>query len=87
MNPKGFFAALNVSQRCRELRVSLWQCPHFLFIVMGAIIALSILLTHLVARLYAEPETVVSIISLVHKIALFSLSLSPLDVTNFNSFK
>ncbi|HBT81808.1 hypothetical protein A2757_03135 [Candidatus Giovannonibacteria bacterium RIFCSPHIGHO2_01_FULL_48_47] len=62
MNPKGFFAALNVSQRCRELRVSLWQCPHFLFIVMGAIIALSILLTHLVARLYAEPETVVSII-------------------------
>lgn len=65
MSLKGFFAALNVAERCRELRVSLWQCPHFLFIVMGVIISLSILLTHLVARLYTEPETVVSIIFVV----------------------
>lgn len=66
MSWKNFFAALNIVQRCRDLRVSLWQCPHFLFIVMGFIIATSILTTHVVASAYAdEPETVVSIIFIV----------------------
>ncbi|MBI2023969.1 HAMP domain-containing histidine kinase [Candidatus Giovannonibacteria bacterium] len=58
-------SSLNVVERCRELHVPLWQCPHFLFIMMGVIISLSIITTHLVATSYAdvEPETVVSIIS------------------------
>ena len=57
--------ALNIARRCRELHVSLWQCPHFLFVLMGIIIAVTILITHIVATLYAEPEAVVSIIFVV----------------------
>ena len=57
--------ALNVVRRCRELHVSLWQCPHFLFVLMGIIISVTILITHIVATSYAEPETVVSIIFVV----------------------
>src|SRR3989338_834337 len=65
MNTNNLSSALNVSARCRDLHVSLWQCPHFLFIVMGAVISTTILLTYVVAKFYAEPETVVSIIFVV----------------------
>lgn len=65
MSFRDFFSSLNVVGRCRELRVPLWQCPHFLFIVMGVIIALAIITTHLVASRYTEPETVVLIIFVV----------------------
>ena len=53
---------MNVAGRCRELRVGLWQCPHFLFIVMGFIIAASIVLAHIVAERYVEPEAAVLIV-------------------------
>lgn len=43
----------------------MWQCPHFLFIVMGAINILAILTTNLVARRYAEPEAAALIVLLV----------------------
>lgn len=56
---------MNVAERCRVLRVGLWQCPHFLFIVMGAVIILAILATHFVAERYAEPEISVSIVFIV----------------------
>lgn len=64
MENKSFLKGLNVVEKCRELRVPLWQCPHFLFILMGMIICASIILTHLVATTLAgaDPETVVSII-------------------------
>ena len=59
-------SALNVVQRCRELHVSLWQCPHFLFILMGVIFSVAIITTHVVASNYTEePETVVSIIFII----------------------
>ncbi|HEY4527502.1 MAG TPA: HAMP domain-containing sensor histidine kinase [Candidatus Paceibacterota bacterium] len=62
---KKILEALNVSERCRVLRVGLWQCPHFLFIVMGFIIITAIVATHFVAERYAEPEISVSIVFIV----------------------
>ncbi|MEK9166327.1 MAG: HAMP domain-containing sensor histidine kinase, partial [Patescibacteria group bacterium] len=63
----------NVVGRCRELRVGLWQCPHFLFIVMGFIIASSVVLAHIVAERYVEPEVAVLIVVFV-AVALFVVS-------------
>ena len=65
MKKRGFFEALNVVDRCRELHVGLLQCPHFLFVLMGVVISAAIITTHIVASYYAEPETVVSIIFVV----------------------
>lgn len=62
-----------MAERCRVYRVGLWQCPHFLFIVMGAVIILAILATHFVATRYAEPEVAVSIVFLI-TIVLFIIS-------------
>jgi signal transduction histidine kinase len=67
---RGFFkflnalGLLNIKKRCREYRVPLWQCPDFLFLILGGVIILAILATYAVARIYAEPEVVILIIFL-----------------------
>ena len=48
--------ALNVRRQCAEYGVGLWQCPQFLFIIMGIIIILAIVITNITARVYADPE-------------------------------
>lgn len=53
---------LNVFGQCREYNVSLWQCPQFLFLVMGLIIILSILVTNAVAREFADDYVVALIV-------------------------
>lgn len=50
------FHALNVVEQCRYYRVGLWQCPQFLFIVMGLFVVAAIIVTNLFARRYAGPE-------------------------------
>lgn len=50
------FAALNIKKRCNAAGVGLWQCPHFLFPVMGFVVILSIVATYLVTIRFAEPE-------------------------------
>ncbi len=62
-----------MAERCRVYRVGLWQCPHFLFIVMGFVIILAIVATHLVASVYAEPEISLSIVFAV-TVVLFIIS-------------
>jgi len=53
---------LNLVKVCREYKVSLWECPQFLFVIMGFVIIVSILGTYFVGRLYADPMVVVVII-------------------------
>ncbi len=53
---------LNIVAQCRRMRVSIWSCPQFIFIVMGIVIIATILVTFNVAQRYAEIEVVVAII-------------------------
>lgn len=54
---------LNFIGQCRKYGLGVWQCPQFLFILLGIIIILSIGATYSVARNFTEPEIVVLIIS------------------------
>jgi signal transduction histidine kinase len=65
MKSGNILAALNVAERCRSYRIGLWQCPHFLFIIIGLIISLSIITTHLISSVYTEPEVSVAIVFIV----------------------
>ncbi|KKT29140.1 hypothetical protein A3G55_04590 [Candidatus Giovannonibacteria bacterium RIFCSPLOWO2_12_FULL_44_25] len=47
---------INLKKVCSEYRVGLWQCPQFLFLIMGIIIILAMLVTYVVASRYQEPE-------------------------------
>jgi len=66
---------LNVLAQCKRYNLSLWQCPHFLFLLMGVIIIGSALATYAIGNRYVEdPETVTLIVLSVAAI-LFTLAV------------
>jgi len=65
MKKDGFLDSLNIKKRCESSGVGLWQCPHFLFVVMGFVNIFAILTTNVVARRFAEPEIAALIVLLV----------------------
>jgi len=54
----GFLSKLNLARQCREdFNVSVWRCPTFLFILMGAVVMISILTAYFISNKYGqEPE-------------------------------
>jgi len=46
-------------EECKSYGLGIWQCPKFLFLVMGFVTITAMVLTHLIATRYTEPEFVV----------------------------
>lgn len=61
---------LNLKKICSQYRVGLWQCPQFLFLIMGMVIITAILASYAVASQYQEPE-IAALIVLILTAALF----------------
>jgi len=76
MSPKKIFAQLNILSQCRQYGVSLWQCPQFLFVVMGMIIIVSTLAVYAVGAHYIEDPGMVACIVLLVALVLFILSFT-----------
>ncbi len=53
---KNMLHELNIKAQCGDLKMPLWECPHFLFMVMGFIIIIAILGINITARFYTDPE-------------------------------
>lgn len=53
--------------------MGIWECPPFIFTLMGAIIGIAILTTYYVGRLYTDPYVLILILCIV-AVALFILS-------------
>lgn len=71
-----FFDQINILKQCRHYGVSLWQCPQFLFVVMGVVIILTSIISYLIGTsLIADPETVVLVVLIV-SVFLFVLSFT-----------
>jgi len=59
-------AQLDIVGQCKRYGISLWQCPQFLFVVMGVFIILTSIISYLIgARYIVNPETVVLIVLIV----------------------
>ena len=56
---KRIIAELKFWEECEKYGVGLWQCPKFLFIVMGGVTIAAMTATHLIAVNYAEDNLVV----------------------------
>ncbi len=56
---------LNFVKKCREYHLGLWQCPSFLFIVMGVMNIAAMLSTYMIARRYDNPEIVIISVSII----------------------
>ena len=62
-----FFGKLNVFKTCRASGVPLWECPHFLFPIMGAVTIVAMLSAYIMAQreLVNEPELVALVVIIV----------------------
>lgn len=74
MEDSGFLSQLNILKQCSRYGVSLWQCPQFLFVVMGIVIILTSLISYLIGSRYIDQEETVVMIVLLVSIFLFVLS-------------
>lgn len=70
---KNIISKINIVSHCREEGVGLWQCPQFLFIVMGAIEILSAISAFVIGTRYIDDPQAVSIIVLILTSFLFVL--------------
>jgi len=62
---------LNIPKQCKKYGLSLWQCPSFLFLIMGIIICLVSIISYLIGTRYiAEPRIVALIVLIISAILL-----------------
>jgi signal transduction histidine kinase len=60
---KKIIGQFNIFPRCRKYGLPLWQCPPFLFLVMGVVIIVSSITAYVVGTRYIEdPETIALIV-------------------------
>ena len=63
MDFKKILVQLNIFAQCKKYRLPLWQCPQFLFLIMGIIIIGSILVAYATGTRYIKnPETIALIV-------------------------
>jgi len=60
---KKIYDQLNIKAQCRKYGLPLWQCPQFLFVLMGIIIMIIIIISFLItSRKIEDPQLVVLIV-------------------------
>lgn len=74
MNFKGILAQFNIVAQCKKYGLSLWQCPQFLFLVMGIIIIGSTLATYFIGRKYVEDPQIIALVVLFATAILFVIA-------------
>src|SRR3989338_7329129 len=68
---KKLFSHTTLFAECRESGLSLWQCPPFLFIVMGLVNIGSIILTYIVANRYEDQPEITALLTLFVAAVIF----------------
>lgn len=74
MSFREIFSQLNIFAQCKKYRLPLWQCPQFLFLIMGVIIIGSSVATYLIGTRYIETPLTVVLIVLAVSIVLFIIA-------------
>ena len=74
MTFKNFSDQLNIVSQCRKYGVSLWQCPQFIFLIMGIVIIFSSLATYAIGNKYIDDPYQVSLIVIFFTLVLFVLA-------------
>jgi signal transduction histidine kinase len=67
---------LNIIAQCKKYGLSLWQCPSFLFLIMGIIICFVSIISYLIGTKYiAEPRIVALIVLVISAVLLVLATL------------
>lgn len=73
---RGIFSQFNIFTQCKKYRLPLWQCPQFLFLIMGIIIVSSSLITYVIGNRYIEDPGIVALMILGITIILFIVAFT-----------
>lgn len=65
-----FWQHLDFVKQCRQYDLTLWQCPSFLFPIIGLINIATILTAYFIGRLYVEPEVIALLVLIITIILL-----------------
>jgi len=71
---KRILAQLNIVKQCRQYGLSVWQCPQFLFLLMGIIIIVASLSSYLIGIRYVTDPYLVSLMVISIVVILFVIS-------------
>jgi signal transduction histidine kinase len=75
MGFKEILSQLNIPAQCRKYGLPLWQCPQFLFLIMGLIIIISTLTAYAIGVRYIEDPRIVALIVLFATTILFIIAV------------
>jgi len=76
MSFKQFSNELNIIANCKKYGISIWQCPQFLFLIMGGVIIITSLITYSLGTRYVANPNTVSLIVLVLTTILLVITFS-----------
>jgi len=79
MTLKEICSKINPFARCREHEIPLWQCPQFLFVIMGILTIISTLTAYVLGNRYIEDLLIVDLIVIALSLVMFLISFA---VTN-----
>lgn len=74
MKSKEVLDQLNIYAQCRKYNLPLWQCPQFVFVIMGIIIIISTLFAYGVSLKYIEDPLLIAMIVILLAWVLLILS-------------
>ena len=73
---KKITSQLNIVAQCKKYGLSIWECPHFLFLLMGALIILISMTTYFIGVRYIIDPLVVTLVVLFLSAVLFIISFA-----------
>src|SRR3989344_875598 len=82
MPPNNHKKNFNPFAECREARLTIWQCPPFLFLVLGIVTIISMIATYLLASDYVEEPQVAALI--VAGVAVLFMIVGNLVISGFH---
>ena len=74
MEPKNILAQLSISKQCKKYGLPLWECPQFLFVIMGTVIIVTAVSTYLIGTRYLDNPETAALITLGLAMVLFIIS-------------
>ncbi|HOX30518.1 MAG TPA: HAMP domain-containing sensor histidine kinase [Candidatus Paceibacterota bacterium] len=79
--PESFYKQINIIEQCKKYGIPLWQCPQFLFLLMGCVIMATSITIYLIGSHYiSDPEIIVLIVLFL---ATFLISIAFVIVQSF----
>ncbi len=76
MDSKNFLSSINIAKQCRKYSLSIWQCPQFLFLILGLVVVISSLAIYFIGIHYSDDPEVIALIVLFMSIFLIMVDFS-----------